>query len=186
MGHGKKPEGEAREARKARSFRREFITFLVLFFVLWLFSYILTTRFPGFLITAQKFVSGEVAWFLSRLSYSFTISNSTLTLYTAHGGERLVVIAECTGVYTTIIYLSIIGAYPARISEKLIGLVIGVPAIHLLNLIRMVFVALVLYHKRELFEFFHGYLWQGSFVIFMLVLVIFWMSRIVKPRGQRS
>ncbi|MBN2070689.1 MAG: hypothetical protein JW814_04460 [Candidatus Krumholzibacteriota bacterium] len=182
MGHGKKPEGEAGEIRKGRSFRGEFITFLILFFILWLFSYILTLRFPGFLVSAGNFIASEIAWLLSILSYSHTLKDSTLTLFTAHGGERLVVIAECTGIYTTIIYLSIVGSYPARISEKLAGLLIGIPAIHILNLIRMVFVALVLYHKRELFEFFHGYLWQGSFLIFMLVLVVFWMTKIVKPR----
>ncbi|MBN2184821.1 MAG: archaeosortase/exosortase family protein [Candidatus Krumholzibacteriota bacterium] len=184
MGHGKKPEGEAGEVRKGRSFRGEFITFLVLFFVLWLFSYILTLRFPGFLVAARSFIAGEVAWCLSHFDYSYTIAESTITLYTGHGGERLVVIAECTGVYTTIIYLSIIGAYPARIREKFIGLLMGVPAIHFLNLVRMVFVALILYHKPGLFDFVHGYLWQGSFLIFMFILVVFWMSRIVKPEKR--
>jgi len=83
-------------------------------------------------------------------------------------------------------YFSIIAAYPARIREKLAGILMGIPAIHALNLVRMVFVSLVLFHKRELFDFFHGYLWQVVFVIFMLLLVIFWMSRIVKPRNAPS
>lgn len=183
MGHGKKPEGEVRGRRKATSFRSEFITFLVLFFIIWLLSYILTRWNPALLVHAQNFVAREVGWVLSRLGYDYKLTDSTFTFVTGHGGERLVVIAECTGVYTTIIYFSIIAAYPARISEKLAGLLMGVPAIHLLNLIRMVFVSLILYHKRELFDFFHGYLWQVGFVIFMLLLVIFWMSRIVKPRG---
>jgi archaeosortase B (VPXXXP-CTERM-specific) len=93
------------------------------------------------------------------------------------------VIPECTGLYTSIIYFSIIGAYPARIGEKLIGLVAGVPAIHILNLARMVVISLVLIHKPKLFNFVHGYLWQIGFVIFMLLLVIVWMGKIVKPRA---
>ena len=92
------------------------------------------------------------------------------------------IIPECTGLYTTIIYIAIIGAFPARPSEKLIGLLVGAPAIHALNLARMVFISLVLYHRRDLFEFFHGYLWQVGFVIFMLLLVILWMWKIVKPK----
>ncbi|MBU8923263.1 MAG: hypothetical protein KOO63_15715 [Bacteroidales bacterium] len=131
---------------------------------------------------AQNFVAKEVAWFLSTFDYSFSITDSTLTFHTDHGGERLIVIAECTGIYTSIIYFSIIAAYPARITEKIAGLLMGIPAIHALNLVRMVFVSLILFHKRELFDFFHGYLWQVAFVIFMLLLVIFWMSRMVKPR----
>ncbi|HSG29485.1 MAG TPA: hypothetical protein VLA34_13480 [Candidatus Krumholzibacterium sp.] len=182
MGQRKKPEGEAGDRRKAAAFRGEFITFLVLFFIIWLLSYILTRWNPGFLVLAQNFIAREIAWVLSLLDYTYTLTESTFTFYTDHGGERLVVIAECTGIYTTIIYFSIVAAYPARIGEKLAGLLIGVPAIHLLNLVRMVFVSLVLYHKREMFDFFHGYIWQVGFVIFMLMLVIFWMAKIVKPR----
>lgn len=132
----------------------------------------------------QSFVAAEVGWCLEKLGYAFTLDQSTFTFITPHGGERLVVIAECTGLYTSIIYFSIVGAYPARFGEKLIGLLFGIPAIHLLNLMRMVFISLVLYHKRNLFDFFHGYLWQVSFVIFMLFMVIFWMTKIVKPPGR--
>jgi len=168
--------------RSSRSFRRDFIVFLILFFALWLFSYLLTKRFPGIDIGMRLLVAGELDWCLDRLGYVFTRIDSTFTFYTDHGGERLVVITECTGLYTSIIFYSIIGAYPARIGEKITGLLIGIPSIHFLNLVRMVFVSLVLYHRRELFDFFHGYLWQVSFVIFMLLLVIFWMAKIVKPR----
>jgi exosortase/archaeosortase family protein len=192
LGHGKKPEGQTGETRGISiSFRRDFIVFLTLFFALWLFSYLMTKRIPGFLHSLnspggpgfmQLLVSSEVAWCLDKLNYWFTRIDNVFTFHTDHGGERLVVITECTGIYTKMIYFSIVGAYPARIKEKLIGLLIGIPAIHILNLVRMVVVSLVLFHKRELFGFFHGYFWQIVFVIFMLLLVIFWMAKIVKPR----
>ena len=180
MGQGKKPEGDLKETRKGGSFRREFLQFLILFFILWLFSFLLTRRIPGLSEHLQVYVAREVAFCLDLIGYRFELEGALFTFITPHGGERLRVIAECTGLFTTIIYISIIGAYPARIREKLLGLAIGIPAIHLLNLIRMVIVALVLFHKRELFDFVHGYLWQVSFVIFMLLLVIFWMGKIVK------
>jgi exosortase/archaeosortase family protein len=185
LGQGKKPEGQTGETRRSsRSFRRDFIVFLILFFVLWLLSYLMTRKYPQIAVSMQLLVAGELDWCLDRLGYTFERTASAFTFYTAHGGERLVVIAECTGLYTTIIYFSIILAYPARPLEKLAGLLIGIPAIHILNLCRMVFISLVLYHKRELFDFFHGYLWQISFVIFMLLLVIFWMAKIVGPRRK--
>lgn len=183
MGHGKKPEGQMREARRSsKSFRRDFIVFLILFFALWLFSYLLTRRYPVIEIGMRLLVAGELDWCLDRLGYVFTRADATFTFFTDHGGERLIIITECTGLYTTIIFSSIIGAYPARIREKMAGLLIGIPSIHFLNLVRMVVVSLVLYHKRELFDLFHGYLWQVGFVIFMLLLVIFWMAKIVRPR----
>ena len=169
--------------RRGGTFRREFSLFVVLFFILWLFSYLLTKRYPGFVESMTVVVAREVAYALDMLGYKYRLSGASFIFITAHGGENLIVIAECTGLYTSIIYFSIIGAYPARIHEKLIGIVMGIPAIHILNLVRMVFISLVLYHRRELFDFFHGYLWQVSFVIFMLLLIILWMGKIVKHEG---
>ncbi len=183
MGQGKKPEGKKRVASRD-GFRREFIQFLVLFFALWLFSYLLTKRYPGFIVSAQLLVAREVEFILNLIGYKFSVTGSSFLFETAHGGENLVVIAECTGIYTSIIYFSIVGAYPARAGEKIVGLLMGIPSIHVMNLARMIFISLVLYHKRELFDFFHGYLWQIGFVIFMLFLVILWMGRIVKGGVQ--
>ncbi len=144
MGQGKKPEvGEERKS-EGMSFRKEFRYFLVLFFLIWLLSYFLTRRIPAFVDGAQEFVAREVAWCLNMLSYKHTVEGSILTFYTSYGGERMEIIPECTGLYTTIIYISIIGAFPASIGQKLIGLLFGIPAIHALNLARMVFISLIL------------------------------------------
>jgi len=183
LGQGKKPEGGEKKKPGGPAFRAEFLLFLVLFFIIWLLSYFLMRMLPGFVDWLQVAIAREVAFCLKHLGYSYVLKESAITFYTAHGGESLVVIAECTGLYTSIIYFSIIGAYPARIGEKLIGLIVGIPAIHILNLVRMVFVSLVLYHKPKLFDFVHGYLWQVGFVIFMLLLVIWWMAKIVKPKA---
>ena len=180
MGHGKKPEGERKKSVKDGSFRKQFSLFLTVFFIIWLFSYLLVGRFPGFIVDLQNVVSREVAFFLSLFGYNFTRSANTFMFHTGHGAEKMYIIAECTGLYTTIIYFAIIGAYPARVKEKLMGLLIGIPSIHILNLFRMVFISIVLFHSKRLFHFFHSYFWQVGFVIFMLLLVIFWMGKIVK------
>jgi len=186
LGQEKKPEGGEKKKLKGQSFQRDFLVFLILFFIIWLLSYLLTRRFPGFVDWGKVVVAREVAFVLKRLGYTFTMTGSILTFYTPHGGERLEVIPECTALYTSIIYFSILGGYPARVGEKLMGLLIGLPAIHALNLVRMVFIALIMIHKPKLFDFFHGYLWQVGFVIFMLLLVILWMWKIVKPKPARE
>ncbi len=186
MGHGKKPEGGEKKKPGGPAFRKEFLLFLILFFIIWLLSYLLTRMLPGVVEWLNVAVAREVAFCLERLGYSHVLKGSALIFYTSHGGESLVVIPECTGLYTTIIYVSIVGAYPARIGEKLVGLVVGIPAIHALNLARMVFISLILIYKPHLFDLFHGYLWQVGFVIFMLLLVIVWMWKIVKPRKART
>lgn len=164
------------------SFRKEFLFFLIVFFAIWLLSFLLTNRFPSFTSGLVTIVAREISLCLDLLGYRFNLEGSSFLFYAGHGTKKLVVITECTGLYTTIIYLSIIGAYPARLSEKALGLLIGIPSIHILNLARMVFISLVLYHRPKLFDLFHGYLWQVGFVIFMLLLVILWMGKIVKPK----
>ena len=164
------------------SFRKEFLFFLIVFFAIWLLSFLLTNRFPAFASGLVTVVAREIAFCLDLLGYRFNLDGSSLLFHTGHGAEKLIVITECTGLYTTIIYFSIIGAYPARLGDKALGLLIGIPSIHILNLARMVFISLVLYHRQELFDLFHGYLWQVGFAIFMVLLVILWMGKIVKPK----
>lgn len=171
--------------RESGSFRKEFLLFLAVFFAIWLLSYLMTRRHPGFTEGLESIVAREVAFCLDLLRYRHTIDGSVLRLLTSHGTEKMVVITECTGLYTTIIFIAIIGAYPARVGEKVLGLLAGIPAIHALNLARMVFIALVLYHRRDLFHFFHGYLWQVSFAVFMLLLVLVWMTKVVRPREAK-
>jgi exosortase/archaeosortase family protein len=84
------------------------------------------------------------------------------------------------------IFIAIIGAFPAKNSGKLIGLLLGVPAIHILNMLRMIFISLILYHNRSLFHFFHGYFWQVGFVVFMLILVFIWMNKFAEIGKARS
>lgn len=187
MGQGKKPEGKDSSKRSNEGFRKEFFLFLVLFFILWLFSYLLTKRFPEVVIFFQKIVAREVVYCLKLIGYKVRwMSAHGFAFRAGHGGGQIEVIPECTGIYTTIIYFSIIGAYPARVKEKLIGLLIGIPAIHILNMARMVLITIILGHSSKLFRFFHGYLWQVVFVIFMLLLVILWMGKIVKPDSSVS
>lgn len=163
-----------------RNFRSEFLVFISRFFAIWLLTYAFTVMAPEVTRFLQKAVSAELALFLKAAGYDFSWRGTIFYLTTPHGQEKLYIIAECTGIYTTLIYLSIIGAFPSRKRDRLKGILIGVPAIHLMNLFRVAFISLILYHRRDLFDFFHGYLWQVGFIVFMLMLVFIWTAKIAK------
>ena len=173
----KSTPGHKKESKRKKGFRREFALFVFSFFSIWILSYILVRMNPWFTLYLQKMVAKELAFFLNLMAHDFDLEGSLFDFHTAHGLERMYVIAECTGIYTSMIFLAIIGAFPAKNSGKLIGILIGVPAIHILNLFRMIFISLILYHKKSLFPFFHGYFWQVGFVVFMLILVFLWMNK---------
>ncbi|MFO7916096.1 MAG: archaeosortase/exosortase family protein [Candidatus Krumholzibacteriales bacterium] len=159
-------------------FRRDLTLFLIYFFLIWAVLFALTRMMPGIGKWMERLVSRELALTLRALNLEFNVRGNLFNLNTGQGMERLHIIAECTGIFTTMIYIAIIGAFPADNRSKVLGLLIGVPSIHILNYLRVAFIAVILYEKRELFGLFHGYLWQISFVGFMLLLVFFWMSRI--------
>lgn len=172
--------------KKRSGFRRDFLLFLVYFFLIWAISFALTRMMPGIGKWMERLVSRELAMTLNWMDYDFRLTGNVFYLETSHGMEKLYIIAECTGIFTTMIYIAIIGAFPADNRSKLLGLLIGVPSIHILNYLRVAFITVVLYEKREMFDFFHGYLWQISFVAFMLLLVFFWMSRIAVFRSSAA
>ncbi len=178
----------SKKARRKYSggFRREFLVFIFRFFAIWILAYALTLAAPEITSLLQRVVSRELAFVLRSAGYDFEARNIVFNLRTAHGLEKLYIIAECTGLYTTLIYLAIIGAFPARNRDRLAGILIGVPAIHLMNLARVVFISLVIYHRKDLFDFFHGYLWQVGFVVFMLILVFFWTAKIARPDREEK
>lgn len=172
--------------RRYSGYRRDLTLFLIYFFLIWAALFALTRMMPGIGKWMERLVSRELALTLRALNLDFTASGNELNLNTEHGMEKLYIIAECTGIFTTMIYIAIIGAFPTDNRSRIMGLLIGVPSIHILNYLRVVFIAVVLYEKRELFGLFHGYLWQISFVGFMLLLVFFWMSRVAVFRSYSA
>jgi len=172
------------EKKRQSGFRWDLTLFLIYFFLIWAILFALTRMMPGMGKWMERLVSRELALTLRALDLDFTYSGNVFNLNTDQGMEKLYIIAECTGIFTTMIYIAIIGAFPTDNRSRIMGLILGIPSIHILNYLRVVFIAVILYEKRELFSLFHGYLWQIGFVGFMLLLVFFWMSRIAVFRSN--
>ena len=90
------------------------------------------------------------------------------------------IIQECTGLFAIMVYLSCILAYPATIIKKGEGILLGVPLIVLLNLGRMVFLVYIGDYHQDMFEFIHSYLWQGTFIIVVILMWFIWIEKIAK------
>jgi archaeosortase B (VPXXXP-CTERM-specific) len=90
------------------------------------------------------------------------------------------VIHECTGIFALMIYFACILAYPTGWKNKLKGLLLGIPIILAINLMRMVILVYTAIHHSESFEYIHSYLWQGIFIIFVILLWILWLEKVVK------
>jgi exosortase H (IPTLxxWG-CTERM-specific) len=80
----------------------------------------------------------------------------------------------CNGLITSLIFVSGVLAFPARWSAKLIGVVGGLLAIQLINLVRIVSLFYIGVFLPEHFNDAHIFIWQSLVILFGVSLWIVW------------
>ena len=78
----------------------------------------------------------------------------------------------CTALTTMIIYFACIVAYPASFGKKLLGLLLGIPALALVNFGRLLLLGYLGYTNQRLFDLVHLYVFQVVFIVFVIVMAI--------------
>ena len=90
------------------------------------------------------------------------------------------VVYGCNGAFATAVLLSGIIAYPSRITEKLMGILIGIPAIFVINQLRVISLFLLGRSHPGVFEEVHVYVWQPIIIIFAILVWDFWARNFVR------
>ena len=91
---------------------------------------------------------------------------------------RINVVDGCNGIYATAILLSGIIAYPSKIKHKLYGIVLGVLAIFILNLIRVISLFYLGQYFPDIFQEVHVYVWQPIIILWAIFIWDFWSRKI--------
>ena len=99
----------------------------------------------------------------------------------AANGFAVSIEAGCNGVEATLVLLAAILAFPAPWRHKAIGLVIGVVAVQLLNIVRVISLFYLGQWNFDAFEWAHLYVWQGLIMLDVLIVWLIWVRRV--PRG---
>ena len=68
-------------------------------------------------------------------------------------------------------------AFPARWSRKLLGVVLGLLAIQVINVVRIVSLFYIGIFAPSAFSASHVYVWQSLIILFAVVLWILWVRR---------
>jgi exosortase H (IPTLxxWG-CTERM-specific) len=84
----------------------------------------------------------------------------------------------CNGVEATLVLLAAIIAFPAPWRHKAVGLVIGILAVQLLNVLRVVSLFYLGQWNYAVFEFAHLYVWQALIMLDVLVVWLIWVRRV--------
>ncbi|MFH1374950.1 MAG: exosortase H [bacterium] len=118
-----------------------------------------------------------------------TITGAVLSLFTddvyysgkyvTYHGFSVEIIDECTGLLEMVIYLAAVISFSAGIRKKLIGIVAGVPAIYLFNVIRIMVLLIAGSISQPVFDFMHLYFWQATLIIMIATVWISWLYLVV-------
>lgn len=100
-----------------------------------------------------------------------------------------ILVPECGAIEIMAIFLAAVLAFPTLWRKRLIGLVVGLPAMYGVNIFRLTILAIIgaLDTKRQWFNFAHEYVWQAIYIIFVVVVWLLWAEYIVnreRPAGR--
>ena len=92
----------------------------------------------------------------------------------------------CNGLITSLIFVSGVLAFPARIRAKVIGVLGGLIAIQLVNLVRIVALFYTGVYLPELFDESHLVIWQSIVILFGVALWMLWARAATRGDPSRT
>jgi len=101
-------------------------------------------------------------------------------------GPAFRIIPECTPVFTAGLFLCFVGFYPAAFRDKAKALLLGIPALYLGNLARLVGIAFISLYDWKLFDLVHVYLGQVFTLSLVIVACLAWMRWAGRKQSTQS
>jgi archaeosortase B (VPXXXP-CTERM-specific) len=132
----------------------------------------LSIRYNEQMLRFMAATASAVGFGLKMLGESVTVDGR----YIISPGLSVEVIEECTGAYEIIIFWAAVLAYPARWRAKLAGVLGGMMALLLINVLRMMFLVAVGSRWPESFQFMHIYFWQATLILMIVSVWILWIK----------
>jgi archaeosortase B (VPXXXP-CTERM-specific) len=86
----------------------------------------------------------------------------------------------CTAVMPMLILTAAILAYPSRVKEKLVGLLIGLPGIFIVNQVRLISLFYIGLYAPGIFETAHLLVWQSLMILLAIGLWLIWVYKYVR------
>jgi exosortase H (IPTLxxWG-CTERM-specific) len=92
----------------------------------------------------------------------------------------------CNGLITSLIFVSGVLAFPARWTAKLIGVVSGLIAIQVINLIRIVSLFYIGIYFPNHFDDAHIFIWQSLVIVAGVALWVLWAQYLAMPQKTEA
>lgn len=151
-----------------------FVLFLLSGHVILQISYL---KITPFLINTLHAKAGAAVIGLISQDGSVTALNNTITSKIT----SMQIVKGCDGTEGLLLIVAAMFAFPVRLREKAIGLVLGILFVYALNLMRIVGLWFVLGHAPALFDIMHVYVGQTFIILSGFLYFLWWVTR-----GERN
>lgn len=128
----------------------------------------------------NRFTAASTAFLLQLLGAEPVLKDVLVSL----GGFHARIIGECSAVFTIALFFAFVLAYPSSPKAKTIGLLLGVPAIHLANVLRLAAVIGVGAWERDWFPYAHVYMGQLAMMAVVFAACITWLNLCVNQKRR--
>jgi archaeosortase B (VPXXXP-CTERM-specific) len=150
----------------------------IIFFVavgvfIFLYSYFVASpRFNFFL----DFTASVTGFFLNLTGQGVEVEGAVV----ASSRFAFQIVDLCTAIMPMMIFTAAILAFPSRIKEKALGLVLGLLAIFVVNEIRLVSLFFIGVYAPSIFETAHLLVWQSLMILLAIGLWLVWVYKYVR------
>ncbi len=171
-----------RRLKENEETRKNMIKFLAIFTASLIASYIIYY----FLLkqTVLTSLKNFTALLLSLSLKAIGLDAKTHSQFVSVDGFALEIIDECTGVFSMLVYVSAIIAYPSKREMKILGIIFGIGIIYFFNILRLIVLAITGIKLPSAFEFVHSYLWQGTFLAIVVFIFYGWILMVERYGGS--
>jgi len=162
--------------RRSRAWATVGLVAVVAAAVLWIAEH------DGIMSGIQRGYARIASGALNLLGHRTSVVGSTV----ASSQFGISVVAACTGLFATGLFLVAVAAYPVRARAKLVGSAIGIAGIFVVNIVRLVSLYYVGIHWPSALYAAHQLVWQSVLIVFAVGLWLVWAGR-ARParRGAR-
>lgn len=178
---GEKPRSDKNSEAKIKS--RKTVSPVVRFVILFLVLIVVVSALFSQVFTRYH---DQMLWLME---ITATIAGSTLSIFADnvdysgvhvyYHGFNVEIIDECTGLFEMLLYVAAVLSFSTTWGKKLIGLLMGIPAIFIFNLIRITVLLVVGANSMPAFKFMHIYFWQVTLIIMIATIWITWLYLVV-------
>jgi exosortase H (IPTLxxWG-CTERM-specific) len=106
-------------------------------------------------------------------------------LQSTTNGFAISVEAGCNGIEAAIVLIAAMLAFPAPWKHRVIGIFVGLSAVQVLNIVRVISLFYLGQWNMKVFEWAHLYLWQALIMLDVLIVWLVWI-RMMPPSSPSA